>query len=228
MALRFDPAQKTYVNCGNDSSLDVYSKHTLVARVVMFSVPSVAGWIICRRKLVAPGYEGYGIVWHSSKVFHFFVGDGNDYSVFSSTLQLNTFYTAIQTFNGSTVKGYINNEYQGSVSGKCVSLNRDFAIGVDTYNYAVRYFDGIIYEVRVYNRVITPTEIEIITFSQGSDNIINGLVGWWRLDEKPDGDVATGTDSIIDLSGYGNHGTPVNNPIYRPSASRITRPPIIR
>lgn len=42
------------------------------------------------------------------------------------------------------------------------------------------------------------------------------IVGYWRLD-GPNGAVAAGANSILDLSGNGNHGTPYNDPVYRGS-----------
>jgi len=42
------------------------------------------------------------------------------------------------------------------------------------------------------------------------------VVGYWRLD-GPNGTVAAGANSVLDLSGNGNHGTPYNDPVYRGS-----------
>jgi len=40
-------------------------------------------------------------------------------------------------------------------------------------------------------------------------------VGKWNFDEGSDGQTATGTNSIIDSSGSGNHGTPKGSPNYQ-------------
>jgi len=224
MALEFNASNKTYVDCGNDSSLNVYSQHTIVVRFVALDIPSPEGWLVCRR--ILGSYKGFGINYHDTKTIDFYCGTGNHFE--SSAIDLNTFYTAIQMFDGSTLKGYLNNVSQGSISASCVSTDANFIIGSDSYNCPRYIFPGIIHEIRVYNRCITDTEREIITFSQGSDNIVDGLVGWWRFDEKPEGESATGTNSIIDLSGHGNHGTPTNNPIYHSGNLRIIKPPIIR
>jgi len=41
MALEFNASNKTYVDCGNDSSLNVYSQHTIVVRFVALDIPSL-------------------------------------------------------------------------------------------------------------------------------------------------------------------------------------------
>jgi len=87
-----------------------------------------------------------------------------------------------------------------------------------------RSFDGILGDVRIYNKFMSEAEAKTICFSHGNDNIVDGLVGRWLMDEKPDGTSASGANSVIDISGNGNHGTPYNSPIYRSAPVTITRP----
>ncbi|MFP4608674.1 MAG: LamG domain-containing protein, partial [Candidatus Aenigmatarchaeota archaeon] len=58
-------------------------------------------------------------------------------------------------------------------------------------------FDGNIDDVRLYDRALTPSEISGLF---GGQDIMDGLVGWWPMDEG-EGDLA------YDYSGNRNHGT---------------------
>jgi len=75
--------------------------------------------------------------------------------------------------------------------------------------------------MRLYNRQVSLAEIKSIYYAQGNDNIVNGLVGRWLMNEKPDGQAATVANSVIDISGNGNHGTPVNSPTYRGAPMKL-------
>ena len=86
------------------------------------------------------------------------------------------------------------------------------------------YFDGGFFDVRVYNRMLTDSEIATIYAAQGNDCIVSGLKGWWRLDEKPTGQTASGANTIRDLSGNVNHGTPANTPTYEAVPMAIIKP----
>ena len=93
-----------------------------------------------------------------------------------------------------------------------------------TYNYP---FLGLIGDVRVYNRVLSLAEDKVIYEGVGSDNIVNGLEGRWLMNELSSGSVATGAGSVKDISPAGNHGTAVNDPIYRPAPMRLYKPQIL-
>lgn len=84
--------------------------------------------------------------------------------------------------------------------------------------------DCILEDVRFYRRVLSLAEIQSIYHSMGSDNIVNGLVGRWLMNEKPDGTAASGANSIKDISGNGNHGTPQNSPVYRATPIKLIKP----
>lgn len=82
----------------------------------------------------------------------------------------------------------------------------------------IQYHNGLIDDVRIYNRALSASEIESIYLSRSRLLNTTGLVGYWRLDEGLDLAISTGNATIIDSSGNGNHGTPANGPTYRASS----------
>jgi len=79
------------------------------------------------------------------------------------------------------------------------------------------YLDGKLSDVRIYDRLVTAKEIEIIYTDRSGDNIYDGLISRWNLDEKEPGATASGSGTVIDMATTGNHGTSVNSPQYAES-----------
>ena len=52
----------------------------------------------------------------------------------------------------------------------------------------------------------------LLSFSQAN---ANSSSGYWRFEEGAAGGTATGSNSILDSSALGNHGTPYGYPVYR-------------
>lgn len=95
-----------------------------------------------------------------------------------------------------------------------------FTIGyiIPSYYCNSSFFDG-----RAYSVGLTASEINTIYNSKGCDNIIRGLRARWKLDEKPLLTTASGSLSVIDISGNGNHMTPVSSPVYCEAPMITTR-----
>ena len=71
-------------------------------------------------------------------------------------------------------------------------------------------FTGKIDDVRIYNRVLSAVEIlEMASDRLKYGPITNGMVGYWPLDDQPDGTSFDG-DTAVDRSGTGNNGTGVD------------------
>ena len=96
--------------------------------------------------------------------------------------------------------------------GATNSDNTTMAIG--DWGSGTRAFDGLIDEVRVYNRALSASEIK--SLYRGT-HIRNGLVGYWPL-------WGGSLPFVPDLSGKKNHGSAVNMATFIP----IKRPPIGR
>lgn len=88
--------------------------------------------------------------------------------------------------------------------------------------------DITVLDFRVYGKELLDAEIASIYYGQGNDNIVGDLLCRQLMNEKPDGGTATIANSVIDISGKGNHGTPVNSPTYRAAPVRLVRPPITK
>lgn len=81
------------------------------------------------------------------------------------------------------------------------------AVVIGTYRTSTsEEFDGIIDQVRIYDRALTQVEIS---------NSYNGgaPIGWWRFDEGADNLCSDGTD-VCDNSGEGNNGTASSSPVW--------------
>jgi hypothetical protein len=94
-------------------------------------------------------------------------------------------------------------------------------MGNDGENGNINPADGIIDEVRIYNRVLETSEIEALYKSERAkfntsqnDKLTDGLVGLWSFN-GPDMD----GDDAFDRSGQNNHGTLTNGPL--PAIGRI-------
>lgn len=74
-----------------------------------------------------------------------------------------------------------------------------------------RTFDGAIWDVRMYDRILADDEIASVWNSDSRDGNLDDIAAWWPLDEGPPDTAASGVDAVHDYVG-GHHGTPGNNP----------------
>lgn len=102
--------------------------------------------------------------------------------------------TAIVDYDGSTKHLYVNNDSGSSESVSNSSVNLGgFFIGA---NDEFHNLDGRIYEVSLYDRVLTSTE----RTEWENGNVPSGPIGYWPLDLNQSG-------TTPDLSEYANDGT---------------------
>ncbi len=95
----------------------------------------------------------------------------------STILNLNQWYNLTLTYNGATIKGYVDGQEvvscQHAYPGNIVDSGTAFTLGDPTYDA-----NGVIDEVRIYNRALSPAEVSALY------NSAPGPVGYWDFDEK--------------------------------------------
>jgi len=160
-ALNFDGVDD-YVDCGNDPSLNLTSNLTISA------------WINPR----SFGQNGYGRIvdkGSSSTGFSFFLNEADNnlgYVIYGGTvvrsdagvIALNQQQCVAVVYNGlsSTITFYIDGQEAGSSNyqtNPIDSSNDPLFIGIRGYDLN-RDFDGLIDEVRIYNRALSADEIQ--------------------------------------------------------------------
>jgi hypothetical protein len=165
----------------------------------------------------------YALTYHVDKLYFNFTSGGGIKQLTSNALGLsiNTNYHVAITFSKPDVVFYLNAVPVGTGSLNFTPdvNNSSLLIGGSTVQFS-NHFNGRLWDTMIYNRALSASEIKIIAESRGVDNITNGRVLFLRMNEKPTGSTASGAGSCIDLSGLGNHGTPVNNPTYQPKPIR--------
>jgi hypothetical protein len=130
---------------------------------------------------------------------HFGIGASSD-----TVLQKGVWYFATVTRTSSGSQIYINGVSDGSVGAAGPGPSEDPTYIGRYYALSNYFFDGIIDDVRIYNRALSADEIRKLyksgqaTLKQGPTN--GGLVGHWKFDE------GSGT-SAGDSSGNSNTGT---------------------
>ncbi|MDO8619660.1 MAG: DUF2341 domain-containing protein [Candidatus Daviesbacteria bacterium] len=115
------------------------------------------------------------------------------------TFTAGNWYHFIATYDGSSIITYINGARQSSFSISS-SPNITYsggAFNIGRNNNNSYFIKGILDEIRVYNRALSPKEVSDLY------NWAPGPVGYWRMDDK----VAGASKTITDVSGNGNNGT---------------------
>jgi hypothetical protein len=138
--------------------------------------------------------DGYGLYLDGSNNLTFFI---NHYSnnVAAVSLTANTWTHIVGTYDGANIRIYKNGNLSATTayttaishSSGALQIGRSPTVPVSTWN-------GKIDEARIYNRTLSPAEVQQLY------NFAPGPVGYWRLDEK------TGT-SANDSSGNTYTGT---------------------
>lgn len=84
------------------------------------------------------------------------------------------------------------------------------------------YIDGLLDDVRVYNRVLFDNEIASLATQRGGDGNFEGLVHLYKMDEGAPGTTVSGSNSVKDTVG-GNDCTPAVTPTYEEQVVRSRR-----
>ena len=127
-------------------------------------------------------------------------------SVNKSAAELeNQWYHIVAVFDKPTMRIFVDGVEEATASYN-YDINYDVTtitlIGASNWMRTSQRFSGIISEVHIYNRALSATEIDNI---YRNHNVVNGLVGYWKLNE--------GSGTIAnDSTANNNSGTLYGNP----------------
>ncbi len=135
----------------------------------------------------------------------------------TSVIPTATWTFAAMTYDGANKKLFVNavQEHSSAQTGNIASTASQVYIGaVDNGGPIIREFDGVVADVRIYNRALTVAELQTMLALLGRDNIVFGLLNRWFMRELEPTATATIAGSIKDFGGGQFNGNPLNSPIY--------------
>jgi hypothetical protein len=154
---------------GVDDYMDISHSDSIMPT----SAITVEAWVNTQQKDVWQGIVGknnntypyyYGGYWLGityANTFRFWIDIGGTPQTVGSTdiINLNTWYHVVGVYDGSTVKIYVDGILKGSTSatGSITAVTTSLRIG---YTYDGSRFNGLIDEVRIYNRALSEEEIK--------------------------------------------------------------------
>lgn len=211
-----------YINVSCFNAPNVTTNISMTAWIYPTALPTF-GTIIAKRNLTTNATD-YAFRTQGNRLgFYYKDGAGNwrpsTISSGPTTLAINTWYHVAVTYDGSTIKFYINGSLDSTISCTwapyCGLVPNSAPLGIGGWS-GNEFFSGIIDEVGIWNRVLsggTPGS-EISQLASGdiyqSANTLNqtfnspglntGLVSYWGLDDPANS--VTATDSAA-----GNAGT---------------------
>jgi|GEM_PF-918084 len=128
----------------------------------------------------------------------------------ANTIQVGTWAHVAGTFDGDTLKLYVNGQLSGTLlfhGTVASSVNYYLKIGrlADNQPGIYRYWNGLIDEARVWNRALSAQEINDNMNTQIDAALQTGLVGYWRMNEGTG--VVVGDLSVNGIAGAYNGST---------------------
>jgi hypothetical protein len=148
-----------YVNCGAGSSLNAGNTITVNT---WFFVGSTAVYQPIVAKHTAAGTVGWEVA-NSSGVFRATLRPtATQINLAAGVLALNTWYMGTMTFDGTTMRLYLNGAQTGSATGGPVVLNspQPLIIASREIDSFSTFFNGRIAQVSTYNRALSAEEVD--------------------------------------------------------------------
>ena len=182
-ALKFDGVDD-YINLSGVNLSTV--NYTLVAWIKPTRISNE--WVVVTQ-------DSSSGIWVKNSGINFF----NSGDCIKGTLATNSWSHVIGVSDGSGRKIYINGVLAGSCGTTATAIINK--IGSATGSYS---FNGLIDEVRVYNRALSASEVKQL-YNQGASKLNipfnEGLIGYWNFD------LGRGGNVVYDMSGYRNNGS---------------------
>ena len=199
-----------YVDCGNDSSLQIAESITVSAwfktsdngnqmviagRGHIYST-TLSSWVLFRRT-----NNGIGVQLRSGNSFQYVLSTSNTYN---DGQWHNVIFT--RNISSGNLKLYVDGLLQNTTSGVTSNFNnltQNTTIGADTQS--AEFFSGLIDEVAIFNSELSASDATSI-YNGGVPNDLASLspVSWWRCG---DGDTSP---TLTDNGSGGNDGTMTN------------------
>lgn len=234
-ALNFVPGSTQYVTGTGDHSSD--TEGTICGWIIRESINATQNFFW--HKDASAGNYDNGVLFgvKDSNYLHFQIKVGGSFSLNcygSTTINAATLYFVAVTVDSNGNKLWVNaqEETETYLTGDAATQawfnspsGQDASeIGrISHTSGSVYYMDGILFDVRIYNRALSQTEIGIIYSQHGNDGIIYGLVSRWQMNEKKSGSICSGAGAVKSTTGA-NDGTPAGNPVYASSPVVSTDP----
>jgi len=173
-ALSLSAASAQYVSIGNPSAVQITGSMTMSVWINPTSIPSTDGqanaaYVLSKGYSSANDTEGYlfrfeqvaGVQLLRCGTYTTGVDHIVDYT-FSTDITTGTWYNIICRFDGSTWKIYLNGIEKASLTDSTGPQANTIGFnigGADNGTAIVRFFNGVVDDVRLYNRALTTTEI---------------------------------------------------------------------
>ena len=152
-----------YVDCGKDDSLDITDAITVEAWVNTNSQGEY-------RKIATKGnasdssfYFSQGLGSH--KTYFGVRNQDSDvkHAVYDQYLPIGEWVHLVGTYDGSSVNLYWNGILVATEPHSGLIYTNNYPVRISGYTTGGEIFDGIIDEFRIYNRALTPTEVQILS-----------------------------------------------------------------
>ena len=185
-AMIFDGADD-YIDCGNDSSLDISGNLTISAWVRIDSPHQNYHGILSKITSTDRNYE---ILVRSSGQISFYTSN-TEFNTSSQSIPINTWtHIAVSVESGATngVKFYFNG-VQDSTTGTQTIIANTANLNIGRRTTGSFYMDGSISNISIWNAALTSAQVTEI-YNQGLPSNLNShsaysnLVSWWQLGEN--------------------------------------------
>lgn len=123
----------------------------------------------------------------------------------TTNIALNTWYHIAGTWDGTTIRIYVNGELEGETTRTGSFLTTDtttaITIAADTNNGVVgEFFGGYLEDVRIYQECLDSNTIQTIYTCHGNDHMVEGLFGRWIMTEQREGANISRNSTFKDIS----------------------------
>ena len=195
-----------YIDCGDDTSLDITSTITISSWVYLNQVDESC-YIIGREDGAVRNYILFA---HSDGKFYFQINiSSSTKSVGSTTTYVaNRWYHVSGTYDGSQQKLYVDGVLEDDDAETGSIDNGDASLWIGAAADGDKYFNGKIANVGLWSRDLSLEEINSLmrkNYSQLKSVEKTSLVGWWALDSEATSNNVCNFYSTSDSTAAVNH-----------------------